>query len=505
MLKQEFTQWICDKLTALLQFEVQNDMAEYIISMQSEGDLDEYCNSLLDVKSQVHKQFLTDLKKKHRIFNQKPTSSVQNTRPSKKNSKSSVNEDPQKTNTTSNQKKKESKPKNKKYVDIYTDEGLNRQEVFLKGRHKCNCQASRHGLVNNCLDCGRIVCKQEGSGPCVICGNLVCSNDEKLLLNCNNNKSKQLYNQLIEQTVMAAADNKALEHRNKLLEFDRTSAKRTNVIDDQMDYYSVNSGWLSSKQRKQLQKKEEERQEKKHGSKKTKKITIDFAGRQVYEDNESDVEDDIDIMSDGEEAFPIVINEHLNNPLIKMDIKFNDSAIRKIKRPAIDLNKPLVQNNPGFSRVQDAELMLMTDPGLCLSMHQPYASLLLLNIKSHEGRTWFTPHRGRLWIASTSKKPSQQEIEHIETFYKHLKKDVEFPKRYPTGCLLGCVNVVDCLSQEEYISKFPQGENESPFIFICKDPIMMASHFPIKGQHKIFKLDEKVHNAAQKCLMKEIS
>lgn len=45
-----------------------------------------------------------------------------------------------------------------------------------------------------------------------------------------------------------------------------------------MDYYSVNSGWLSSKQREQLQKKEEERQEKKHGSKKTKKITIDFAG-----------------------------------------------------------------------------------------------------------------------------------------------------------------------------------------------------------------------------------
>lgn len=45
-----------------------------------------------------------------------------------------------------------------------------------------------------------------------------------------------------------------------------------------MDYYSVNSGWLSSKKREELQKKEEERQEKKHGSRKTKKITIDFAG-----------------------------------------------------------------------------------------------------------------------------------------------------------------------------------------------------------------------------------
>jgi len=45
-----------------------------------------------------------------------------------------------------------------------------------------------------------------------------------------------------------------------------------------MDYYSVNSGWLSSKQREQFQKKEDERQEKKHSLRKTKKITIDFAG-----------------------------------------------------------------------------------------------------------------------------------------------------------------------------------------------------------------------------------
>jgi len=30
MSKQELIQWICDKLTTLLQFEVQNDMAEYV-------------------------------------------------------------------------------------------------------------------------------------------------------------------------------------------------------------------------------------------------------------------------------------------------------------------------------------------------------------------------------------------------------------------------------------------------------------------------------------------
>lgn len=39
-----------------------------------------------------------------------------------------------------------------------------------------------------------------------------------------------------------------------------------------MDYYSVNNGWMSSKEKK------EEMQEKKHGLRKTKQISFDFAG-----------------------------------------------------------------------------------------------------------------------------------------------------------------------------------------------------------------------------------
>lgn len=35
--------------------------------MKSEQDLDEYCQSLLDIKSIVHKQFLLDLKKRYKL------------------------------------------------------------------------------------------------------------------------------------------------------------------------------------------------------------------------------------------------------------------------------------------------------------------------------------------------------------------------------------------------------------------------------------------------------
>lgn len=41
------------------------------------------------------------------------------------------------------------------------------------GRQKCDCEASVHELICNCLNCGRIVCEQEGVGPCFTCGQKV--------------------------------------------------------------------------------------------------------------------------------------------------------------------------------------------------------------------------------------------------------------------------------------------------------------------------------------------
>ena len=45
-------------------------------------------------------------------------------------------------------------------------------------------------------------------------------------------------------------------------------------------------------------------------------------------------------------------------------------------------------------RLQDKELMTLRDDGVCLSMHQPWASFLVKGIKKHEGRTWYSAHRG---------------------------------------------------------------------------------------------------------------
>ncbi|KAJ2833470.1 hypothetical protein GGI24_000846 [Coemansia furcata] len=47
-------------------------------------------------------------------------------------------------------------------------------------RAKCECQASEHALLTNCLTCGRIICNKEGPGPCMFCGAHVESPDQQL-------------------------------------------------------------------------------------------------------------------------------------------------------------------------------------------------------------------------------------------------------------------------------------------------------------------------------------
>lgn len=78
----------------------------------------------------------------------------------------------------------------------------------------------------------------------------------------------------------------ALAQRNRLLEYDRNSEKRTTVIDDESDYFKTNSVWLSDSERKKLERLESELRERKHASRLTRKITLDFAGRQIVEEPE---------------------------------------------------------------------------------------------------------------------------------------------------------------------------------------------------------------------------
>ena len=62
-----------------------------------------------------------------------------------------------------------------------------------------------------------------------------------------------------------------------------TSTKRTKVIDDEADYFSMDNRWLSKNQQKSLAKRDKELREKRFASRLDQKFTLDFAGRRIVE------------------------------------------------------------------------------------------------------------------------------------------------------------------------------------------------------------------------------
>lgn len=462
-----------------------------IIKIDNEDVLKDYFDTLIDFKNEKHAIFFNSLKLK--MFpNNHVSMMTRNTTTS--SAKSNSQQDDQSTRTGTKKKTK--------FQNFYGRDGQPNDVVMMKGRVKCDCQASKHDLVNNCLHCGRIVCRQEGSGPCMFCGNLVCSEEEQRMINSQSKKGEHLKKSLMEQKKTKGLD-EAISQRDRLIRYDRESEKRTTVIDDESDYFKANSVWLNDEERVKLKALEEEVREKTHSSRARKKMTFDFAGRQVVEESEDLAELEKKILR---EIMNVTSSNNHQYTAGQIDPEMLKHAPVFIEMAE---NAPKRKGNASgydgvYNRVQDKEYQEMSDMRCCMSMHQPWASLLVAGIKIHEGRCWYTSHRGRLWIASTAKTVDPDEIKRLEEFYKryHNNDKIEFPKHYPAGVLLGCVNVANCLPQEEYRETYPNGESESPFVIICDEPQELSVRFPIKGEHKIYKLDQNIHAAATRTLLK---
>lgn len=290
-----------------------------MLSLKEEKTIDDYFESLLDVSVQEHRKFLAEFKKRTLPKNTKNNNNSNNNKNKGNSNKPNVlkqqndklpfeknNTKPSNAQSKSNAKNVQENvagPKKKtKYVNLYGEDGKMNDVITLKGRHLCNCEASKHKLINNCTQCGRIVCEQEGSGPCLYCGSLVCTDDEQRLIESSSQSGENLKKSLLKQGRPKGWE-EALAMRNRLLDYDRTSEKRTTVIDDESDYFRTNSVWLSDEERAKLKKIEEKMNEKKHASRRDQKITIDFTGRQVIEENAMSTEFENEILREINDTF----------------------------------------------------------------------------------------------------------------------------------------------------------------------------------------------------------
>ncbi|XP_057690298.1 activating signal cointegrator 1 [Corythoichthys intestinalis] len=564
---EDLLQWSLDQLHHQFCLEASEDIVKYIISIEKEEEIEEYVGDLLQGtdgrKGQFIKEFLCKWKKTQRqagdtagLFllteSMSATDSQDMIKDTQKKSKrkgrnkqevltvSQTDPEPEAVKTpidlmrTQESSSMASTKKKTKFTSLYAKEGQDKLTVLLPGRQSCDCLAQKHRLINNCISCGRIVCEQEGSGPCLFCGSLVCTKEEQEILLRDSNKSQKLRKKLMgdcgerdylvhQENKMKAGLEKAVQHKDKLLEYDRTSVKRTQVLDDESDYFATDNQWLSNAERDKLRKKEEELRELRHASRKDRKITLDFAGRQVLDEgnNLNEYYNKLDetlqaIHIDSAVKSPLYKRQseqqnlrELVNPNIRQSApQWVDTGNRENNKRSLVKEQSLAHDGKEGERarlrLQDKELQEMSDGGWCLSMHQPWASLLVKGIKRVEGRTWYTSHRGRLWIAAAAKKPTPEEIAEVEAMYCSIyNKDPRFPSNYPTGCLLGCVNVTDCLSQDQFREQFPSTceESASPFVFICTNPQELVVKFPMKGKHKIWKLESHYHQGAKKGLV----
>lgn len=557
--------WCVEELDRRFGLSVSEDIVQYILSIETEEEIEEYINDLIQGYDEQKQVFIQELKilwerirnphisssaainRKNDTLGMQGLSFADQTKKGRRKGRNRLEPLPTSavTATAAEEVKTpmdlakhaqaqemaalSSSKKKQKFVNLYTKEGQDRLTVLIPGRYSCDCLAQKHRLINNCTACGRIVCEQEGSGPCLFCGNLVCTKEEQDILQRDSNKSQKLRKKLLggaetnlkmdllphQEMRLKDGLERAMQHRDKLLEYDKTSVRRTHVIDDESDYFSTDSNqWLSQAERETLRKKEQELQELRHASRLSRKVTIDFAGRKVIDEGGE--------MDEYHKRFDDVVHA-VNSGTIAKPMKSSGGNTRDslLLNPALTIPPPVwvdqvsatsnrkrtgIEDTDERSRLrlQDRELLEISDQGMCLSMHQPWASLLVAGIKRVEGRSWYSAHRGRLWIAAAAKRPSPQEISELEASYRVLlHKDVNFPKDYPTGCLLGCVEVADCLPLDQFKEQYPSLDQESasPFIFICTNPLELIIKFPIKGQHKIWRLDSKIHQGAKKGIM----
>lgn len=97
----------------------------------------------------------------------------------------------------------------------------------------CLCMGKTHDVVTNCTSCGKIACVKEGGYGCSFCGSALPSTGREPRRIGAGSSSSEEKNGGGGVGPQSAALKEALERKDRLLLFDRTSASRTRVLDDQ--------------------------------------------------------------------------------------------------------------------------------------------------------------------------------------------------------------------------------------------------------------------------------
>lgn len=126
-----------------------------------------------------------------------------------------------------------------------------------------------------------------------------------------------------------------------------------------------------------------------------------------------------------------------------------------------------------------------------ITIRQPWASLIINGYKEYEFRSWKTKYRGELLIHAAlgfDKKDLEK--------YKHLNID------FPLGCIIGKVNLDDCIVVDNQLENkllrinklvYGQSLNRGGYAFKISNPIKIDLIY-VKGKLSLWEYNKKDNN-----------
>lgn len=160
------------------------------------------------------------------------------------------------------------------------------------------------------------------------------------------------------------------------------------VFDDQNDYFDLNSKWASDTEKSENKKRFQSKYEYLHKSKREFKLALDFASRTVVvEDTQVSNKKHLlkgvnKLLDNTDKRFPKNLFEGDKSQLIKQIVQLmEDSSLTHQGKSGANKDKQITEVSAKKFVTANDELLESIDQGMCLSMHQPWASLLVAGIK----------------------------------------------------------------------------------------------------------------------------
>ena len=110
----------------------------------------------------------------------------------------------------------------------------------------------------------------------------------------------------------------------------------------------------------------------------------------------------------------------------------------------------------------------------CITIKQPFASLIAEGLKEYEFRTWRTNYRGKILIHA-GKTIDKKAMEKFERY--NLK--------YPTGCIIAKANLTDCIKVDDEFKKVLKEENELVYSGVLNNKDCTEFGFKLENVEKI--------------------